>query len=316
MQQRQLGKQGPHITTIGLGTWAIGGGKWQFGWGPQDDQASITTIQHAINAGINWIDTAAVYGTGHAEEIVGQAIRGQRNEVLIATKCGRIWDASGKITGNLRPESMRKELDASLQRMGIDTIDLYQIHWPDPATPVEESWGQMTRFVEEGKVQYIGVSNFTVPLLQACQAIRHVDSLQPPFSMVMRNIEAEILPYCASQGIGVIAYSPMQSGLLTGNFDLNRLAADDWRRGNAFFQEPELSRVLALVDQLRPIAQKYGKTVGQLAIAWVLQQPGITAAIVGARHPDQVAQNLGGADWALDPDDLTKLEQAREHLYL
>lgn len=310
MDQQQLGSHGPQITTIGFGAWAIGGGDWSFGWGPQDDQESIAAIQKAIDLGINWIDTAAVYGLGHAETIVGQAIQGRRNAVLIATKCGRVWDAAGNIDGNLRPESMRRELDASLKRLGVGVIDLYQIHWPDPQVPVEESWGQMTRFVEDGKVRYIGVSNFDVTLLERCKTVRYVDALQPPYSMINRDIESEILPYCATNGIGVIAYSPMQSGLLSGSFELDRLAPNDWRRGNVFFQEPHLARNLAFVERVRPIAARYGKTVGQLAIAWVLQQSGVTAAIVGARRPDQVTQNVGGAGCAIEPADLEAIDAA------
>jgi aryl-alcohol dehydrogenase-like predicted oxidoreductase len=310
MEQRQLGSRGPRLTTVGFGAWAIGGESGKFNWGPQDDQESIGAIQAAIDAGINWIDTAAIYGFGHSEEVVGQAVRGRRSEVLIATKCGRVWDDARNVDYGLRPQSMRRELENSLRRLGVDVIDLYQIHWPDPKTPIEESWGQMTRFVEEGKVRYLGVSNFDVPLLERCEAIGHVDSLQPPYSLLRRDVEAAIQPYCAAHGVGVIAYSPMQSGLLTGTFDINRVAAGDWRRNNPAFQEPNLSRNLAFVERLRPIAEHYGKTVGQLAIAWVLRQPALTAAIVGARRPDQVAANIGGAGWTLTDADLQLIDQA------
>jgi aryl-alcohol dehydrogenase-like predicted oxidoreductase len=310
MQQRRLGSQGPQLTTIGFGAWAVGGPGGKFNWGPQDDQESIAAIHAAIDAGINWIDTAAVYGFGHSEEVVGQALRGRRGQALIATKCGRVWDAAGNVDYNLRPEHMRAELENSLRRLGVEAIDLYQIHWPDPNTPIEESWGQMARFVEQGKVRYIGVSNFDVPLLERCEAIRHVDSLQPPFSLLRRDVAAEILPYCAAHGIGVVPYSPMQSGLLSGTFDAARLAPSDWRRNNAFFQEPNLTRNLAFVERLRPIAERNGKAVGQLAVAWVLSNPAVTSAIVGARRPEQVAENIGAAGWTLSESDLAEIESA------
>jgi aryl-alcohol dehydrogenase-like predicted oxidoreductase len=205
---------------------------------------------------------------------------------------------------------MRRELENSLRRLGVDVIDLYQFHWPDPNTPVEESWGQMARFVEEGKVRYAGVSNFDMPLLERCEAIRHVDSLQPPFSLLRRDVETEILPFCAAHGIGVVPYSPMQSGLLSGTFDITRLAPGDWRRNSPYFQEPNLARNLALVERLRPIAGWHGKTVGQLAVAWVLSNPAVTSAIVGARRPEQVAENVGAAGWALTEDELAEIAQA------
>ncbi|MCG8347493.1 MAG: aldo/keto reductase [Chloroflexales bacterium] len=309
MDLRQLGSRGPQLSTIGFGAWALGGAGWRFSWGAQDTQDSIAAIQRALDLGVNWIDTAAVYGLGYAEEVVGQALRGRRNQALIATKCGRVWDADGNISTNLHPKNMRQELEDSLRRLDVDVIDLYQIHWPDPNIPIEEVWGQMTRFVEDGKVRYIGVSNFDLEQLQRCEAIHHVDSLQPPYSLIRRAIEADLLPYCAAQGIGVIVYSPMQSGLLSGNFDIQRLAPDDWRRNGPFFQEPQLSRNLAFVERLRPIAQRYGKSVGQLAIAWVLRQAAVTSAIVGFRQPDQVAQNLGGAGWTIESNDLAQIEQ-------
>jgi aryl-alcohol dehydrogenase-like predicted oxidoreductase len=313
METRKLGSQGPEMTTIGFGAWAIGGGGWRFGWGPQDDNESIAAIQQALDLGINWIDTAAVYGLGHAEKVVGKAVKGRRDGVLIATKCGRIWDEQGNPGSSLALDSMRREIEASLRRLDVEVIDLYQIHWPDfvTGTPLEESWGLMTRFVEEGKARYIGVSNFDAELLARCEAIRHIDSLQPPFSMVRRDIEAEVLPFCREHGIGVICYSPMQSGLLSGTFDPSRLAADDWRKHDTrFFTEPKLGQALAFVEQVRPLAQKYGKTVGQLAVAWVLAQPGVTAAIVGARSAEQVAQNLEALGWEIADDDLRTIDDA------
>jgi aryl-alcohol dehydrogenase-like predicted oxidoreductase len=265
--------------------------------------------------GVSWIDTAPVYGLGRSEEVVGRAIRGlPRDRVFLATKCGRVWDRSGNPGFDLRPESIRREIEDSLRRLGTDHVDLYQIHWPDAATgtPLEESWTALARLQEEGKTRYLGVSNFEVSLLDRCEAIRHVDSLQPPYSLVRRGIEAELLPYCLRRGIGVICYSPMQSGLLSGRFDLGRLAPDDWRRQSPFFQEPRLSRHLASVEKLRPLAARLGKTVGQLAIAWTLSHPAVTAAIAGARNPAQVEENFGAMGIALRPGDQTEIEKAFE----
>lgn len=314
MKTRELGKDGPQLTEMGLGAWAIGG-PWAFGWGQQDDRESIRTIQRALELGINWIDTAAVYGLGHSEKIVGEAVKGRRQEVFIATKCGLVWDDRGRVRNNNRPESIRRECEASLNRLQIDTIDLYQIHWPDPATPVEDSWGEMVRLKEEGKVRYIGVSNFGVQLLEKCEAIHHVNSLQPPYSLVHRliypEVEKQILPWCKSHGVGVVVYSPLQNGLLTGKFTqqrLQELPKDDWRRKSEFFKEPVFSRTLKLVEALKPIAEKYRKTVAELAIAWVLMNPAVTSAIVGARHPRQVEENVGGADWSLSEEDMARIE--------
>ncbi len=311
MNTRQLGTDGPWLTEIGLGAWAIGG-PWQWGWGAQEDEQSILTIHRALELGINWIDTAAVYGLGHSEEVVGRAIAGRREEVFIATKCGLVWDDRGRVRNNLRPESIMREAENSLRRLNVEVIDLYQIHWPDPNTPVEESWGALVRLQEKGLVRYIGVSNFDVPLLEKCEAIHHVNSLQPPYSLLRREVEVEILPWCRSHGVGVVAYSPMHSGLLTGKFDLSRLAPDDWRRKSPDFQEPQLSKNLAFVEALRPIAEKYGKTVGQLAIAWVLNHPAVTSAIVGARRPEQVEEIVGGAEWKIAAEDLQLIERLSE----
>ncbi|RMG68389.1 MAG: aldo/keto reductase [Calditrichaeota bacterium] len=321
MEQRQLGTNGPWISTIGFGAWAIGG-PWAWGWGPQDDRQSIASIQRALDLGISWIDTAPVYGLGKSEQLVGEAIRGHRDEVFIATKCGLVWDQKGRIRNNLRPESIRRECQQSLKRLQVDVIDLYQIHWPDPDTPVEESWGEMVRLREEGLVRYIGVSNFGVDLLERCQRIHPVQSLQPPYSMLHRilypEVEQKILPWCREHGVGVVAYSPLQNGLLTGKFTrerLNQLPRDDWRRRSEFFQEPFFSRALELVEALQEIARKYGKTVGQLAIAWVLANPAVTSAIVGARRPEQVEENVGGADWSLDPEDLARIDALCQSIF-
>ncbi|RMH77042.1 MAG: aldo/keto reductase, partial [Calditrichaeota bacterium] len=237
MQTRQLGKDGPQITEIGLGAWAIGG-PWAWGWGEQDDDLSIRTIHRALELGINWIDTAAVYGLGHGEEVVGRAVNGRRREVFIATKCGLVWDDRGRVRNDTRPESIRRECEDSLRRLNTDYIDLYQIHWPNDQVPVEDSWGELVRLKEEGKVRYIGVSNFGVELLERCQAIHPVQSLQPPYNMVHREVEREILPWCQAHEVGVIAYSPLQSGLLTGKFTrdfLQTLPEDDWRRKQTHF---------------------------------------------------------------------------------
>ena len=308
MNKRKLGKNGPELTEIGFGAWAIGGGGFQYawGWGPQDDQESIAALNRAIDLGINWVDTAAVYGLGHSEEIVGEALKDRRKEVIIATKCGRPWNEKGEIRFSLRPESILAEAEASLRRLGTDYIDLYQFHWPDSVTgtPIEDSWGEMQRLKEEGKVLYCGLSNFDVPLLERCEAIAHVDSLQPPYNMLQSEAEEELLPHCKNHGIGVVAYSPMASGLLTGKFDMSRLADDDWRRRSERFQEPQLAKNLAFVERLRPISEKYDKTVGQLAIAWVLANPAVTSAIVGARRPSQVEQNVEASGWNIGEEDM------------
>ncbi len=320
MKTRQLGTNGPELTEIGLGTWAIGG-PWSWGWGPQDDKDSIATIQKALDAGINWIDTAPVYGLGHAEEIVAQAVQGRRDKVFIATKCGLVWDDRNRVDRNNRPESIRKECEASLRRLKTDYIDLYQIHWPDPKTPVEDSWGEMVRLKEEGKVRYIGVSNFDVPLLEKCEAIHHVNSLQPPYSMVHKvkypEVEKEILPWCHEHGVGVVAYSPLQNGLLTGKWNrerLDKLPRDDWRRRSEFFTDPFFSQILQFVEQLKPIAEKYDKTLTELAIAWVLMNPAVTSAIVGARKPEQIDEIIGGTGWQIETQDMETIEHLAQEL--
>jgi aryl-alcohol dehydrogenase-like predicted oxidoreductase len=309
MKMRTLGKNGPELSVIGLGAWAIGG-PWLYGWGPVDDDESIRAIHEAIELGINWIDTAAVYGLGHSEEVVGRALSGMRERVFIATKCGLVWDEGGNVANNLRPESIRKEVEASLRRLRMDVIDLYQFHWPDPATPVEESCETMVRLQEEGKIRYLGVSNFDVSLLQACETRAHVQSLQPPYSLLNRRVETDILPFCAQHDVGVIAYSPMQSGLLSGAFDMTKLAPDDWRRKYEWFQEPRLPRALSFVETLRPLAAEYGMTVGQLAIAWVLAHRAVTSAIVGGRTRAQVREFVRASEMIFSKehyDQLTRL---------
>ncbi|BAC89558.1 aldo/keto reductase [Gloeobacter violaceus] len=307
METRRLGTNGPHITTIGFGAWAVDG-PWQFGWGPVDDRESAAAIRAALDAGVNWIDTAAVYGFGHSEKIVGEAVKGRRDEVFIATKCGLLGGETKSPVRSLRPKSITAEADASLRRLGVDHIDLYQFHWPDVNTPVEDSWGAMVELVEAGKVRYAGVSNFDVPLLEKILPIHPVTSLQPPYSLIKRGIEAELVPFCREHGIGIVVYSPMQAGLLTGKFDPDRLAPDDWRRRAAWFAPENLDRNLALVEHLRPIAARYGKSVGQLAIAWVLRDTAVTSAIVGARRPDQVRENVEASGFHLGEADLAEIE--------
>jgi aryl-alcohol dehydrogenase-like predicted oxidoreductase len=315
---RRLGKTDLEITTLGFGAWAVGGGGWAFGWGPQDDERSIETIRHAIEGGINWIDTAAVYGLGHSEEIVRRALEGvaEADRPYIFTKCGLVWNESAPMAAPrqvLTPESIRRECEVSLRRLGVERIDVYQFHWPDEAgTPVEDSWGAMIRLVEEGKVRAAGVSNFDAALLQRCEAVRHVDSLQPPFSLIRREAAEVELPWCQDHATGVIVYSPMQSGILTERFSADRvrgLASDDWRRRSSEFRSPRLERNLALRDGLRPIAQRLQVSVEQVAIAWTLAWPGVSAAIVGARSPEQVdgwinagAVELSDADLAAIAD--------------
>ncbi len=313
MNTRKLGFTDLHLTTIGFGTWAIGGGGWQWAWGPQDDRDSIAAIRHGLELGINWIDTAAAYGQGHSEEVVGQAITGRRDEVIIATKCGLVWDeGSPDVYNRLTAASVRREAEASLRRLNVEVIDLYQIHWPVPDADIEQAWEAIAGLVQAGKVRYAGVSNFSVAQIERAQAIHPVASVQPPYSLLNRGIEAELLPYCRANEIGVIAYSPMQSGLLTGKYTQERIAAlpeDDWRKAsNPDFQEPALSANLALIEKLRPIAARTGKTMAQLAVAWVLHRPEITAAIVGARRPGQIEETIEAANWALSTEAYTEID--------
>ena len=319
LQTRSLGKSGLEITTVGFGSWAVGGGGWSFGWGPQDDADSVLAITHAVEGGVNWIDTAAVYGLGHSEEVVGKALAAipAADRPFVFTKCGLKWDSAHPMTPsehNAKPASLRLEVENSLRRLGVDQIDLYQIHWPDEVgTPVEDSWAEMARFVDEGKVRVIGVSNFDVALLERCEAVRHVDSLQPPFSLIRQGAGADLIPWAAAHGTGVIVYSPMGSGILTDSFSRERVAAmadDDWRRQSPGHTEPDLTRNLALRDALRPVAARHGTTVSAVAVAWVLTRPGISGAIVGARTPAQVDGWLPAGSLVLTPADLAEITSA------
>ncbi len=289
---KTLGNSDLQLTPIGFGAWAIGGGNWEFAWGPQDDNESVGAIQRALDLGVNWIDTAAIYGLGHSEEVVAKALKGwSGTRPLVFTKCSMRWHEDRSIYRSLKADSLREELEASLRRLGVEQIDLYQIHWPNPETEIEEGWEALARFQEEGKVRWIGVSNFNVDQMKRAHKIAPITSLQPPYSMLRRAIEQEILPFAKENGIGVINYSPMVSGLLTGKMTPERVAslpADDWRRRSVEFNEPRLSRNMRLVALLREIGQEHGVEPGVVAVAWTLHHPAITAAIVGGRSAGQV----------------------------
>jgi aryl-alcohol dehydrogenase-like predicted oxidoreductase len=314
MQTRKLGNSNLNITPVGYGAWAVGGSGWQFAWGSQDDNDSIAAIHRALELGVNWIDTAAVYGLGHSEEVVARALKtwsGPRPYIF--TKCGLRWDAQGNVQKVLSASSIRQEIEDSLRRLSIDVIDLYQIHWPpDPDSPaLEEAWSTLADLKREGKVRWIGVSNFNVRQLRRAQAIAPVTSLQPPYSLVHREIEADILPYCLREGIGVIVYSPMASGLLTGAMTRERaakLSKDDWRRGHPDFTEPNLSRNLELVERLGEIAKRHNRSIGEVAIAWTLQHPAVTGAIVGARNARQAEGVMRAGDLRLNDKEVNEIE--------
>jgi len=290
-QLRTLGNSDLHLTPIGFGAWAIGGGNWEFAWGPQDDEESIAAIHRALDLGVNWIDTAAIYGLGHSEEVVGRALKSTSHKPLLFTKCSMRWHADRTIWRSLKAASLAEELEGSLRRLGVETIDLYQIHWPNPEAEIEEGWETLARFREQGKVRWIGVSNFNVDQMKRAQKIAPITSLQPPYSMLRRAIEEEILPFAQANNVGVINYSPMVSGLLTGKMTAERIAAfpaDDWRRRAVEFNEPRLSRNLRLVELLREIGNSHNVNPGVVAVAWTLRHPAITAAIVGGRSAQQV----------------------------
>jgi len=305
METAKFGNTDMMITRIGFGAWAIGGGNWAFGWGPQDDGEAIAAIHRAIEKGMNWIDTAAVYGLGHSEELVARALKGMSEKPYIFTKCGLVWDDARKTSQNLKAESIRMECEASLRRLNVDVIDLYQVHWPVDKD-LDEAWEMMEKLRSEGKVRYIGVSNYNVEQLKQSMKIAPVSSLQPPYSLLNREYEKEILPFCKENGIGVIVYSPMGSGLLTGAMTRERIAAmpsDDWRRNSNYFQEPALTQNLKLVEKLKTIGAKYGRSAGEVAIAWTLQNPAVTAAIVGGRNAGQVEGISKAWDFRLSEED-------------
>lgn len=311
METRQFGNTDMQVTSVGLGAWAIGGAGWRAGWGAQDDDDSVATIHRAIDLGINWIDTAAVYGLGHSEEIVARALKGRSDRPYVFTKCERVWDESGAISGRLKADSIRQEVEDSLRRLDIDVIDLYQIHWPDPDEDIEEGWTTMAELQAAGKVRHIGVSNFNAEQMRRAHAIAPIASLQPPYSLLRRDIEADILPFCQQNNIAVIVYSPMQSGLLSGKMTRERAAdlpKDDWRSNNENFREPKLSHNLEVADKLRAIAEPQGATAGAAAIAWTLRHPAVTAAIVGARHPDQLDDIVKATTLAITDEQAEELE--------
>lgn len=313
METRRFGKTDMQITPIGFGAWAIGGGNWEFGWGAQDDDIAIAAIRRALDLGINWIDTAAVYGLGHSEELVARALDGMSERPYVFTKCSMIWNDQREVGHSLNRDSLRRELEASLRRLRTDVIDLYQIHWPDPVAEIEEGWTTLTDFQREGKVRHIGVCNFNVEQLKRAEAIAPVETLQPPYSLLERRVGAEILPYAKQQDMGVIVYSPMASGLLTGAMTRERIAAmpeDDWRKHSREFREPAITSNLAFVERLRAIGDRHGRSPGEVAIAWTLHNPAVTGAIVGGRSPRQVEGTIGAGTFRLTDDEVREIESA------
>ncbi len=312
LQTRTLGDSTLNITAIGFGAWAIGGGNWQFAWGHQEDDESVEAIRRAVELGINWIDTAAIYGLGHSEEVVGRTLHSLTDKPLVFTKCSMRWGADRKIYRSLKRDSVREEVENSLRRLGVDTIDLYQIHWPDPEDQLEEGWETLARIKEEGKVRYIGVSNFSVAQMERVRRIAPITSLQPPYSLLNRRVEEDILPYCLKHGIGVINYSPMASGLLTGKMTPDRIRAmpeDDWRRRSPQFNEPKLSVNLELSELLREIGKEHGVEAGVVAIAWTLRNPAVTGAIVGARNAQQIEGTIPAATLRLSDDEIARIDR-------
>lgn len=309
----QLGATGMEITRVGFGAWAIGGGGWEFGWGPQQDEESISSIHRALELGVNWIDTAAAYGFGRSERVVGRALAGLKDRPYVFTKCSLLDDGTGHVAHSLKRDSILREAEASLERLGIDAIDLYQIHWPDPEEDIEEGWAALAELKEQGLVRHIGVSNFDVAQLRRIAPIAPVETLQPPYSLVDRSVAAEILPHAEQRGIGVIVYSPMGSGLLTGAMTRERIAAmpaDDWRASDPDFNEPLLSEHLAVAERLRAVGARYGVSAGAVAVAWTLRNPAVDGAIAGFRRPDQVEPILAAAGLRLTDDDVREIETA------
>jgi len=314
MQTKRLGNSDMELTPVGVGAWAMGGGGWAFAWGPQDDDESIAAIQYALDHGVNWIDTAAVYGLGHSEEVVAKATAGRSPKPYVFTKCERTWNEKGEIKGVLKADSIRKECEASLRRLKTDTIDLYQIHWPEPNEDLEEAWSALNDLKKQGKVRWIGVSNFNVSHLERCLAIGPVTSVQPPYSAISPEVETDILPFCLKHNIGVIVYSPMKSGLLTGTMTKERVEKfpqDDFRKRALNFQEPHLSRNLALADLMKQIGARHGRSAGEVAIAWTLRNPAVTGAIVGMRSAEQAKGVLGAMDFRLSSEEIDEIQRFR-----
>jgi aryl-alcohol dehydrogenase-like predicted oxidoreductase len=313
MKTTELGQTGMHITRVGFGAWAIGGGSWEFGWGPQDDEESVAAIASGLEQGINWIDTAAAYGFGHSEEVVGRAVAESGKTPYIFTKASLLNDGTGKVVHSLKRDSILREAENSLKRLRVEAIDLYQIHWPDPDQDIREGWAALAELKEQGLVRHIGVSNFSVEQMERIADITPIETLQPPYSLVERTVEQEILPFAERQGIGVIAYSPMASGLLTGKMTRERIASlpdNDWRKFDPSFREPELSRNLGIVDRLEEVAGRRDTTPGAVAIAWTLRNPAVDGAIVGFRRPDQLDGLVDAASVELDDEDVAFIEGA------
>jgi aryl-alcohol dehydrogenase-like predicted oxidoreductase len=312
MHKRVLGNTEMRITPIGFGSWAIGGGNWAYGWGSQDDGDSIAAIQRAVELGVNWIDTAAVYGLGHSEELVARAVAGMKHKPYIFTKCSMVWNSHHQISNSLKADSIRRECEKSLKRLQVESIDLYQIHWPNPEADIEEGWQEMARLKEEGLVRNIGVSNFSVSQLRRIIPIAPVSSVQPPYSMLRPAVELELLPFCMENDIGVIVYSPMLSGMLTGAMTRERAAnfsEDDWRRQNKEFQEPRLSANLELVELLKRIGAPHKRSAGEVAIAWTLRNPAVTGAIVGGRNAAQVEGIIGAGEFRLSQQEVGMIDR-------
>jgi aryl-alcohol dehydrogenase-like predicted oxidoreductase len=317
MHRKRLGNSDMDLTPIGIGAWAMGGGGWAFAWGPQDDQQSIQAIHAALDRGVNWIDTAAVYGLGHSEEVVGKAIEGRTPKPYIFTKCSLVFNEKREISNSLKADSIRRECEASLRRLKVDTIDLYQIHWPNPDADIEEGWAALASLKQEGKVRWTGLSNFNARQMDRCRKIAPITSLQPPYSAISPEIEEEILPYCQKHSIGAIVYSPMKSGLLTGKMTRERIAAfpqDDFRKRALNFQEPALTRNLELAELMKTIGARHGRQAGEVAIAWTLRHPTVTAAIVGLRSPEQVAGVIGAMDFRLTQREIDEIADFKERM--
>ena len=311
MTKKRLGNSDLELTPIGVGAWAIGGGGWKFGWGPQDDDESIAAIRAALDRGINWIDTAAIYGLGHSEEVVARALEGLTHRPYVFTKCEPVWNDKGEISNSLKADSIRRECEASLRRLKVDVIDLYQIHWPQPDEDIEEAWTTLAELRQQGKLRWIGVSNFNTAQMERIRKIAPITSLQPPYSAVSPEVEVEILPYCGEHNIGVIVYSPMKSGLLTGKMTKERVAAlpaDDFRRNALAFQEPNLTRNLELAQLMKEIGARHGRSAGEVAIAWTLRNSAVTAAIVGMRSAGQVDGVIGAMEFRLSDSEAAEIE--------